>query len=100
MYEPIWPSSERLIGYLSADDIDQNASLDVRAPQDPSERLDMWLDAYEHDIEFNLAASTGPAWTVNDILALANDETRQRFLNHNLAYSRVAGADRLREEQG
>ncbi len=28
--------------------------------------LDAWLDQYEHDIEFNLAASTGPTWTVND----------------------------------
>jgi len=59
--------------------------------------LDAWLDQYEHDIEFNLAASTGPAWTVNDILALADDETRHRFLNHNLVYSRPAGADSLRE---
>jgi len=59
--------------------------------------LDDWLDQYEHNIEFNLAASTGPAWTVNDILALANDETRRRFLNHNLVYSRVTGADSLRE---
>jgi aspartate/methionine/tyrosine aminotransferase len=59
--------------------------------------LDAWLDRYEHDIEFNLAASTGPSWTVNDILALADDETRHRFLNHNLVYSRPAGADSLRE---
>ena len=59
--------------------------------------LDAWLDQYEHDIEFNLAANTGPIWTVNDILALADDETRHRFLNHNLVYSRPAGADSLRE---
>src|SRR5947208_12299964 len=59
--------------------------------------LDAWLDQYEHDIDFNLAASTGPAWTVNDILALADDETRHRFLNHKLVYSRPAGADSLRE---
>jgi len=59
--------------------------------------LDAWLDQYEHDIEFNLAASTGPTWTVNDILALADDDTRHRFLNHNLVYSRPAGADGLRE---
>ncbi len=58
--------------------------------------LDAWLDQYEHDIEFNLAASTGPAWTVNEILALADDETRHRFLNHNLVYGRPAGADTLR----
>ena len=59
--------------------------------------LDAFLDQYEHDIEFNLAASTGPVWTVNDILALGDDETRHRFLNHNLVYSRPAGADSLRE---
>src|SRR5947207_13476135 len=58
--------------------------------------LDAWLDQYEHDIEFNLAASTGPTWTVNDILALAEDETRHRFLNHKLVYSRPAGAASLR----
>ena len=60
-------------------------------------RLDAWLDQYEHGIEFNLAASTGPAWTVNDVLALADEETRRRFLNHKLVYSRPAGADSLRE---
>jgi aspartate/methionine/tyrosine aminotransferase len=59
--------------------------------------LDAWLDRYEHNIEFNLAASTGPTWTVNDILGLADDETRHRFLNHSLVYSRPAGADSLRE---
>jgi aspartate/methionine/tyrosine aminotransferase len=59
--------------------------------------LDAFLDQYEHDIEFNLAASTGPVWTVNDILALGDDETHHRFLNHNLVYSRPAGADSLRE---
>ena len=59
--------------------------------------LDAWLDQYEHNIEFNLAASTGPTWTVNDVLALADDETRHRFLNHNLVYGRPAGADSLRE---
>src|ERR1041385_9371475 len=59
--------------------------------------LDAWLDQYEHNIEFNLAASTGPTWTVSDILALADDETRHRFLNHNLVYGRPAGANGLRE---
>ncbi len=58
--------------------------------------LDMWLDAYEHDIEFNLAASEGPRWTLNEILILATEDERQRFLNHKLAYSRPAGANGLR----
>src|ERR1700751_4745401 len=59
--------------------------------------LDVWLDQYEHNIESNLGASTGPAWTVNDILALADDEARQHFLNPNLVYGRPAGADSLRQ---
>ena len=58
--------------------------------------LDMWLDRYEHDIDFNLAASEGPRWTMNEILSLATEEERQRFLNHKLGYSRPAGADGLR----
>src|SRR6202034_1907304 len=56
----------------------------------------MWLDTYEHDIEFNLASSEGPRWTLNEILSLTSEEERQRFLNHKLAYSRPAGADGLR----
>jgi aspartate/methionine/tyrosine aminotransferase len=59
--------------------------------------LDAWLDAHEHNIEFNLAASTGPTWTVNEILDLADEEQRHRFLNHKLMYSRPAGADGLRK---
>jgi aspartate/methionine/tyrosine aminotransferase len=58
--------------------------------------LDMWLDAYEHGIEFNLAASTGPSWTLNEILNLAKDEERERFLNHKVVYGRPAGAKGLR----
>ena len=59
--------------------------------------LDVWLDQFEHGIEFNLAASTGPTWTVNDVLALAGEETRQDFLNHKLVYGHPAGNDSLRE---
>ena len=58
--------------------------------------LDMWLDTYEHRIEFNLGASTGPSWTLNEILSLAKDEERERFLNHKVVYSRPAGAESLR----
>jgi aspartate/methionine/tyrosine aminotransferase len=58
--------------------------------------LDMWLDTYEHGIEFNLAASTGPSWTLNEILSLASDEERQLFFNHKVVYGRPAGAEGLR----
>lgn len=60
-------------------------------------QLDVWLDQYEHHTEFNLAASTGPVWTLSDILALADEETRDRFLRHKLVYGHPAGADSLRE---
>ena len=59
--------------------------------------LDAWLDQYEHSIEFDLAASTGPTWTVNDILDLAGEEERHNFLNHKLVYGHPAGNDSLRE---
>lgn len=59
--------------------------------------LDIWLDQYEHDIEFNLASSTGPAWTLDEILALASEDEREQFLHHKLVYSRPAGAEGLRE---
>jgi len=58
--------------------------------------LDMWLDKYEHSIEFNLGGSEGPSWRVNEILNLGTDEERQRFLNHKVVYSRPAGAEGLR----
>ncbi len=58
--------------------------------------LDIWLAKYEHDVEFNLASSEGPRWTLNEILSLGTDDDRQRFLHHTLAYSRPAGADGLR----
>ncbi len=58
--------------------------------------LDVWMAAYEHDIEFNLAASEGPRWTLNEILSLASEGERQRFLNHDLVYSHPAGAEGLR----
>jgi aspartate/methionine/tyrosine aminotransferase len=59
--------------------------------------LDAWLDIYEHGIEFNLAASTGPTWTANELLDLGGEESRQRYLNHTVGFSRPAGADSLRE---
>jgi hypothetical protein len=58
--------------------------------------LDVWLDTYEHGIEFNLAASTGPVWTANELLDLGGEQARERYLNHNVVYGRPAGADTLR----
>jgi aspartate/methionine/tyrosine aminotransferase len=59
--------------------------------------LDAWMDTYEHGIEFNLAASTGPAWTANELLNLGGEEFCQRYLNHKVEFGRPAGADSLRQ---
>jgi aspartate/methionine/tyrosine aminotransferase len=59
--------------------------------------LDEWLDTYEHGIEFNLAASSGPPWTANELLDLGGEPARERYTNHKVAYGRPAGADGLRE---
>ena len=59
--------------------------------------LDMWLDRFEHGIEFNLAASTGPVWTVQELLELGGERAREAYLHHKLVYSRPAGAEGLRE---
>ncbi len=58
--------------------------------------LDAWLDNYEHGIEFNLAASTGPVWTANQLLDLGGDDAREQYLNHKVVYGRPAGGDSLR----
>jgi len=58
--------------------------------------LDIWLDAHEHGIEFNLAASTGPTWTMKEILSLASDEELGKFVNCKLVYGRPAGSEGLR----
>lgn len=59
--------------------------------------LDIWLDQHEHGIEYNLAASTGPGWTLEEILELTGEQERDRWLRHKVAYGRPAGADGLRE---
>lgn len=59
--------------------------------------LDTWMDTYEPGIEFNLASSTGPAWTANELLNLGGEEFRRRYLNHKVEFSRPAGADNLRQ---
>jgi aspartate/methionine/tyrosine aminotransferase len=58
--------------------------------------LDLWLVEHEHATEYNLAASTGPVWTLDQVLQLGRDEDRERFLHHRFSYGRPAGDDELR----
>ncbi len=62
--------------------------------------LDHWLAAHEFadpPIRFNLASSTGPAWTLGALLGLADGETRRDIESLKLSYAPPQGGLRLRE---
>ena len=60
--------------------------------------LATWLNEYETDVEFNLAASTGPLWTAKQLLELEGDpETGWAELGRvPLNYVHAAGTRELR----
>jgi aspartate/methionine/tyrosine aminotransferase len=58
--------------------------------------LEQWLAKFEQDITYNLAASTGPRWTVDELLALADEDARRRMFALPLTYGPPAGNASLR----
>ena len=58
--------------------------------------LEQWLAHYEQDIKYNLGASTGPRWTVDELLSLAGEDARQRMFAMPLTYRPPAGNPSLR----
>jgi aspartate/methionine/tyrosine aminotransferase len=65
--------------------------------------LDQWLGAHEFaspPIRFNLAASTGPAWTLGELLALGGDSARDELDGIRLSYAPPEGSKLLRERIG
>lgn len=67
--------------------------------------LDEWLgqkDAPDSRIEFDLGSSTGPIWTLRELLALSGPSSteleRERLLDSKLFYTTAAGSLSLREE--
>ena len=60
--------------------------------------LDLWLEEHEHAARYNLAASTGPSWTVEDLLGLMNEDENERFLKTPLTYCPGTGHASLRGE--
>jgi aspartate/methionine/tyrosine aminotransferase len=59
--------------------------------------LDKWLDDHEHPSpEFHLGGSTGPRWTVGEVLAL-EPGSRDRLFHAQVVYPPGAGARTLRE---
>ena len=63
--------------------------------------LDQWLDQKNQPgskIELDLGSSTGPSWTLRELLALAGDEDEcERLLDTKLFYTTPAGSPDLRE---
>jgi aspartate/methionine/tyrosine aminotransferase len=62
--------------------------------------LDEWLEGQTEDpnaIQHHLASSTGPHWTLKDVLAL-EPGAHERILGMELMYSRATGAPELRDE--
>jgi aspartate/methionine/tyrosine aminotransferase len=62
--------------------------------------LDHWLAAHEFadpPIRFNLASSTGPLWTLDELLELAGPDARAELQSLKLSYAPPQGGLRLRE---
>src|SRR5947209_19704541 len=63
--------------------------------------LDQWLEQKFHadpPIEFDLGASTGPVWTLRDLLALDGNGIDGELLDLALSYTSANGTPELREE--
>jgi aspartate/methionine/tyrosine aminotransferase len=62
--------------------------------------LDHWLAAHEFadpPIRYNLASSTGPSWTVRELLELGGDVARRELEDLKLSYAPPQGGAPLRE---
>lgn len=67
----------------------------------PPFTLDHWLATYEFaspPIRYNLASSTGPKWTLGDLLALGDGAGVQDLADVRLSYAPPQGSDALRRQ--
>ena len=63
--------------------------------------LDQWLATYEFaspPIRYNLASSTGPRWTLSDLLALGDSGELKDLGDLRLSYTKPQGSDELRKQ--
>jgi aspartate/methionine/tyrosine aminotransferase len=60
--------------------------------------LDEWLERHEGRIRYNLAASTGPRWTLEDLRRLMTEEETERLFKTSLSYQPGHGTESLRRE--
>jgi aspartate/methionine/tyrosine aminotransferase len=67
----------------------------------PPFALDQWLAAYEFaspPIRYNLASSTGPTWTLGELLALGDGAGVQGLGDLRLSYAPPQGSEALRRQ--
>lgn len=65
----------------------------------PAFLLDRWIEqkhSADPPIEFDLASSTGPVWTLRELLALSNENELEKLLDSRLTYTSAAGSPELR----
>ena len=61
--------------------------------------LDQWIsqkNSPNSPIEYDLASSTGPVWTVRDLLALSDQNELEAVLESRISYTHAAGTLALR----
>jgi aspartate/methionine/tyrosine aminotransferase len=66
----------------------------------PPYLLDQWLEqktSADPPIEFDLASSTGPAWTLRELLTLGGDAEHEWLMDTALLYTSPCGSAELRE---
>lgn len=63
--------------------------------------LDQWLNHYKFadaPPQFDIASSTGPDWTLRELLALSDADEHERLFDTDLVYCDASGTLALREE--
>ena len=59
--------------------------------------LDEWLERFKNgEIRHDLASSTGPLWTLRELVALASEDERRAIFDRPLVYCPAAGEPELR----
>ena len=65
--------------------------------------LDQWIaqkNAANSPIEYDLASSTGPVWTLRELLALSPENELEALLDTRVSYTSAAGTPALRQLSG
>ncbi len=61
--------------------------------------LDRWIDqkhSANPPIEYDLASSTGPVWTLRELLALSGHRALEELLDTRVSYTSAPGTPELR----